>query len=85
MRYLILCAAIALVSGCGGAATQTLARGVDRACEEFNANPLTSLPLRKQAVGAVNLLTTQGNHTASDCDNDGMPDFDIDANGQPIP
>ncbi|MGI9507553.1 MAG: hypothetical protein ACR2RE_31325, partial [Geminicoccaceae bacterium] len=88
MRYLTL-ALLGLggcyLAGCGGPVTQGLARGVDEACERFNLNPAISMPSRMQAVGAINALTTTGNYTAADCDSDGMPDFDIDANGQPLP
>lgn len=77
--------AVLLVTACGGPVTSTLAKGVDEACAQFNANPLTALPLRKQTVGAINALTTNGNYTAADCDLNGEPDFDIDANGQPLP
>ena len=89
MRYLALiplaCAAALALSACGGPVTQTLAKGVDEACEQFNRNPAISMPSRMQTVGSINSFTTQGNYTAADCDNDGQPDFDIDANGQPLP
>ncbi|MGI9489295.1 MAG: hypothetical protein ACR2RF_26085 [Geminicoccaceae bacterium] len=85
MRYLIPILAALALQACGGPVTQTLAKGVDEACAQFNANPLTALPLRKQTVGSINALTTNGNYTAADCDSDGQPDFEIDANGQPLP
>ena len=84
MRYLILIAALAL-NACGGPVTQTLARGVDEACQQFNANPLVAMAARQQTVASINALTTIGNYTPADCNNDGQPDFEIDANGIPIP
>ena len=86
MRFLIpiILSAFAL-SACGGPVSQTLARGIDETCQRFNANPLVAMPSRMQAVGSINAFTTVGNYTAADCDSDGMPDFDIDANGQPLP
>lgn len=87
MRYLNLVPIIAALAlqACGGPVTQTLARGVDEACAQFNANPMIAMPSRMQSVGAINALTMTGNYTAADCDSDGQPDFEIDANGQPLP
>lgn len=85
LRGLAIAGLCLFVVGCGGPVTQTLAKGVDEACAQFNANPLTALPLRKQTVGAINALTVNGNYTPADCDSDGQQDFEIDANGQPLP
>ena len=64
-------------------ATGAVARGIDRACTE-GTSPL-GVEARREIVAAINAKTMVGNHTPSDCDSDGLPDFEIDADGIPVP
>ena len=84
MRYPILAIAAIALMGCEvvDTGTDVLARGIDEACERG----MTTLAIegRKEIVREINEKTTIGNHTPSDCDSDGLPDFVIDANGIPI-
>ena len=84
MRYALALMGIFMLAGCELADTGTdvLARGIDEACER-GMTPL-GIEGRKQIVAEINAKTMVGNHTPSDCDSDGMPDFAIDANGIPI-
>ena len=74
-----------LMSGCGvlQPAAEVIARGIDEACER-GLEPL-GLEARRAAVASINAATVVGNHTPSDCDGDGLPDFAIDAGGAPVP
>lgn len=86
MRNLILIgAAVFSFTACEVRETvlDVTARGIDEACEEG----MSSLAIegRKQVVRDINSRTVVGNHTPSDCDSDGLPDFEIDANGVPLP
>jgi hypothetical protein len=63
-------------------AADVIARGIDEACER-GMDPL-AMEARRATVASINRATTAGNHTPSDCDNDGLPDFNIDANGIPL-
>lgn len=78
-----------LMSACGvlqqvtEPATHVIARGIDEACAD-GITPL-AIEARKATVAAINAKTTVGNHTPSDCDGDGEPDFPIDASGAPVP
>ena len=93
MRHLRILAAASMaaffVSGCAlfervvEPATDVVARGIDEACERGNS-PL-GIEARREVVAAINAKTVTGNHTPSDCDSDGLPDFAIDANGIPVP
>lgn len=60
-----------------------IARGIDKACEHGTTPP--AIEARRDIVAEINGRTTIGNHTPSDCDNDGLPDFEIDASGAPVP
>ena len=64
-------------------AVGAVARGIDKACEQ-GTTPL-AIEARRDIVGEINSRTTIGNHTPSDCDHDGLPDFEIDADGLPVP
>ena len=64
-------------------AADVIARGIDEACER-GMDPL-AMEARRATVASINSATTVGNHTASDCDSDGLPDFEIDAGGAPLP
>lgn len=64
-------------------AADVIARGIDEACER-GMDPL-ALEARKATVASINAATVIGNHTPSDCDSDGLPDFEIDASGAPVP
>ena len=87
MRVLIAAAALIALAGCSEQGKETLygtiARGVDEACER-GMSPL-AIEGRKEAVREINSRTVTGNHTPSDCDSDGEPDFAMDANGVPLP
>lgn len=90
MRYLILTIFAALsLSGCAvydAVAEPTagvIAKGIDRACE--SGTGLLAMEARKAFVAEINSKTVVGNHTPTDCDNDGVSDFNIDANGMPLP
>lgn len=72
----------ALFDKAAAPAFDVLATGIDKACAD-GLSPL-AIEARKQAVAAINERTTVGNHTASDCDSDGLPDFDVDADGMPV-
>lgn len=63
--------------------TGALATAIDEACER-GMTPL-AIEGRKGLVAEINEKTSTGNHTPSDCDNDGLPDFAIDENGIPVP
>lgn len=88
MRYLILamlgvalmaCDALdAVVDTTSGAAATV----VDRACS--GGMSLAAIEARKDLVDEINSKTTIGNHTPTDCDNDGMPDFEIGSDGMVI-
>ena len=85
MRYPIPAILIALaLAGCEvtDTGTDVLARGIDEACERGMSS--LAIEARKALVAEVNGKTTIGNHTPSDCDNDGMPDFEIDSDGIPV-
>ncbi len=77
------------VSGCAlfdrvvEPAAGLVARGIDKACEQ-GTTPL-AIEARREIVAEINGKTTIGNHTPSDCDSDGLPDFEIDASGTPVP
>lgn len=73
------------MSGCGllQPAAEVIARGIDEACER-GLDPL-ALEARRATVASINAATVVGNHTPSDCDGDGLPDFAIDAGGAPVP
>ena len=60
-----------------------IAKGIDRACE--SGNSLLAMEARRGLVAEINSKTQIANHTPTDCDGDGLPDFNIDANGQPLP
>ena len=93
MRHLTLAMAALgaafFVSGCAvfervvEPATGAVARGIDEACVR-GTSPL-GVEARREIVAAINAQTTIGNHTPSDCDSDGLPDFEIDAGGIPVP
>ena len=85
MRYLTLIIAALALTACTflEPATSVIARGIDEACER-GMDPL-ALEARKATVAQINAATMVGNHTPSDCDSDGMPDFAIDADGIPLP
>ena len=89
MKLLIPIIAAATLSACQVAeqaidvSTGALATGIDAACQG-GMTPL-AVEARRELVREINEKTTIGNHTPSDCDNDGVPDFNIDANGIPIP
>lgn len=74
-----------LLAACGARDTvlDITARGIDEACARGLG--VLAIEARKQVVRDVNARTATGNHTASDCDSDGQPDFAIDANGIPLP
>ena len=63
-------------------AADVIARGIDEACER-GTTPL-AMEARKATVASINAATNVGNHTPSDCDSDGLPDFAIDASGLPV-
>lgn len=81
--------AVFFMSGCAvfdrviDPAASVVARGIDEACEH-GTTPL-AIEARRDIVAEINGRTTVGNHTPSDCDNDGLPDFEIDADGVPVP
>lgn len=58
------------------------ARVVDEGCG-LGASPL-GMEGRMKAVDEINERTTVGNYTASDCDLDGLPDFDIGPDGMVV-
>lgn len=84
-KFLVAVAAIALLSGCGvkekvvDTSTTAIAKGIDEACER-GMSPL-GIEARKTIVDEINAKTNVGNHTPSDCDSDGLPDFAIDNDG----
>lgn len=84
MRYPILAILAVLTMGCTvvDTGTEVIARGIDEACQR-GMDPL-AMETRKTLVREINEKTVTGNHTPSDCDNDGLPDFDIDADGLPV-
>lgn len=69
-----------VLAGCD-TATDVIARAIDKGCEH-GMTP-TGLEGRKAAVEDINSKTETGNHTPSDCDSDGLPDFEIDEDGIP--
>lgn len=88
MRHLIpLLAALSLM-GCEftdtivGTTTGAAATVVDRACAS-GMSPL-AVEARMDAVDEINAKTTVGNWTPTDCDGDGMPDFEIGADGMVV-
>ena len=88
MKFRIVSAALMaafLMSGCGvlQPAADVIARGIDEACE-IGLDPL-ALEARRATVASINAATVVGNHTPSDCDSDGLPDFAIDTDGIPVP
>lgn len=64
-------------------AAGAIARGIDEACTR-GLTPL-AIEARKEIVAEINARTAVGNHTPSDCDSDGLPDFAIDSDGTPVP
>lgn len=44
-----------------------------------------SLGVRMDGVAEINSRDGQGWWTATDCDKDGQPDFELDGAGQPVP
>ena len=87
MRTLLITIALALaaagISGCTERGKEltwgTAARIVSEGCQA-GTSPL-AIEGRKEAVAEINQRTTTGNYTASDCDEDGEPDFDINPDG----
>jgi hypothetical protein len=75
---------VLILGGCAArdAGLDAIARGIDEACERGMSS--LAMEARKQAVKDINERTHVGNHTASDCDSDGLPDFAIDAGGLPV-
>lgn len=91
-KMMVLAAALGaavFMSGCAifervvEPATAVTARGIDEACAR-GTSPL-GVEARREIVAAINAKTNIGNHTPSDCDSDGLPDFAIDADGIPVP
>lgn len=89
MRYLIPILPLFALSGCAvyDAVVQptagVIAKAIDHACES-GTTPL-AMQARRSFVAEINSKTTVGNHTPTDCDDDGLSDFEIDANGMPLP
>ena len=89
MKPAAIALALTMLGGCAivdrvlEPATGAVARGIDRACSEGTST--LGVEARREIVAAVNAKTTVGNHTPSDCDGDGLPDFEIDADGIPVP
>lgn len=86
MKSLTLALCLVALTACQEARDTTygtLARGVDEACER-GMDPL-AIEARKRLVEQINSRTVVGNWTASDCDSDGLPDFDIGPDGLPLP
>lgn len=88
MRFLIpLLTALAL-TGCEAidavvdTTTGAAATVVDRACA--GGMTIAAVEARKNLVDEINSKTTVGNHTPSDCDGDGVGDFEIGADGMVI-
>lgn len=86
-KYLIPFAAMALI-GCDAldavvdTTTGAAATVVDRACE--NGMSPAAMEARKDIVDEINSKTTVGNHTPSDCDGDGLGDFEIGPDGMVV-
>ena len=80
--------AAVMTSGCAAVdqvvepAAGAVARGIDEACAR--GTTLLAIEARKGVVAEINSRTEVGNHTPSDCDGDGLPDFAIDAEGMPV-
>lgn len=88
MRYAIpLLAALAL-SACAAfdtvvdTTTGAAATVVDRACA--GGMGIAAIEVRKDIVDEINAKTTVGNHTPSDCDGDGVGDFEIGPDGMVV-
>ncbi len=82
-----LALAATLLGACGiekvlEPAADVTARIIDEGCESGTSD--FALEGRKEFVAEVNSRTEVGNYTPSDCDSDGLPDFEIDANGMPV-
>lgn len=73
------CAAFDTVVGTTTGAGATV---VDRLCES-GMSPL-AVEARMDAVDEINSKTTVGNWTATDCNKDGLPDFDIGPDGMVV-
>ena len=87
MRPGLFAAAISaafFMTGCAAleSAAGVVAKAIDEGCER-GLDPL-ALEARRATVASINERTMVGNHTPSDCDGDGKPDFEIDADGMPI-
>ena len=88
MRYLTFIIAALALSGCEAfdavvdTTTGAAATVVDRACAG-GMGP-TAMALRMDTVDEINAKTTIGNHTPTDCDNDGLPDFEIGPDGMVV-
>ncbi len=88
MRDLPIAAALGaafLMSACSylQPAADVVATVIDEACER-GMDPL-AMEARRATVASINAATNVGNHTPSDCDSDGEPDFAIDPGGIPVP
>lgn len=84
-RLLPLIAALLLTAACTAGGKDAVYGAAAKVVDEGCALGALGMAARVDAVREINARTTNGNYTASDCDSDGQPDFDIDANGQPVP
>lgn len=88
MRYLIPLLAALSLGACEAldavvdTTTGAAATVVDRACA--SGMTAAALELRKDTVDEINSKTTVGNHTPTDCDADGLPDFEIGPDGMVV-
>lgn len=88
MRYLIPLLAVLALSGCAitdtvvGTTTGAAATVVDRLCESGMSS--LAVEARMDAVDEINSQTETGNWTATDCDGDGVGDFEIGPDGMVV-
>lgn len=86
MRYLIPLLAAVVLAGCTerseDIAYGSAARIVDEGCERGTS--VIGTEARMNAVDEINERTTVGNYTASDCDLNGQPDFEIGPDGMVV-
>lgn len=62
--------------------TGAAATVVDRSCA--SGMGIAAIEVRKDLVDEINSKTTIGNHTPSDCDGDGVSDFQIGPDGMVV-